>query len=101
MTAPRYRLSPETEADVDEIIQYLARTSPAGARTVYGALVDAFQQLAEYPGIGHARRDLTERPLKFWGVYSYLIVYDPDASPIQIVAVLHEARDVEALMKER
>jgi hypothetical protein len=38
--------------------------------------------------------DLTARPVKFWTVYSYLIVYDPTGSPITVIAVLHSARDV-------
>jgi hypothetical protein len=42
---------------------------------------------------------LTDRPLKFWNVYSYLIVYDPATSPLAIVAILHGAQDVERLLK--
>ena len=38
------------------------------------AFEDAFVLLASQPGIGHARADLTERPLKFWSVYSFLVV---------------------------
>ena len=34
--------------------------------------------LGSQPGIGHLREDLTRRPVKFWPVYSYLIVYDPE-----------------------
>ena len=39
------------------------------------------------------------KALKFWTVYSYLVVYDPDSRPLTIVAVLHGARDVEQLLK--
>ena len=51
------------------------------------------------PGLGHRRQDLTDRPLKFWSVYSYLIVYDPTNSPLTVIAVLHSARDVAHLLK--
>ena len=33
---------------------------------------------AQSRGIGHTREDLTSRPVKFWSVYSYLVVYDPE-----------------------
>lgn len=50
--------------------------------------------------MGHTREDLTARPLKFWGVYSYLIVYDPASSPLSVVAILRGARDVENILKD-
>jgi plasmid stabilization system protein ParE len=42
--------------------------------------------------------DLTDRPVKFWSVYSYLVVYYRQANH-SIVAVLHGARDVERLLR--
>jgi hypothetical protein len=44
------------------------------ALKVYDALEEAFELLAERPGIGHLREDLTNRRLKFSTVYSYLVV---------------------------
>jgi len=67
---------------------------------VLDALEHTFHRLAETPHIGHLREDLTTRPVKFWGVYSYLIVYDPASAPLTVVAVLHGARDVEHLLKD-
>ena len=66
---------------------------------MYDALEEAFALLAERPSIGHSRQDLTDRPLKFWSVFSYLVVYDPESRPLTIIAVLHGARDVEKLLK--
>lgn len=63
------------------------------------AIYDAVGKLAERPGIGHTREDLTDRPVKFWSVYSYLLVYDPESRPLTIIAVLHGARDVAELLK--
>jgi plasmid stabilization system protein ParE len=39
--------------------------------------------------------------VKYWSVYSYLIVYDAASAPVTIIAVLHGARDVERLLKDR
>jgi antitoxin ParD1/3/4/toxin ParE1/3/4 len=65
------------------------------------AIYDAVGRLAERPGIGHGREDLTDRPLKFWSVYSYLVVYDPESQPLTIIAVLHGARDVGEWLKRK
>lgn len=40
------------------------------------------------------REDLTDERFRFWSVFDSLIVYEPDASPLVIVRVLHGSRDV-------
>jgi plasmid stabilization system protein ParE len=62
------------------------------------AIERCFALLADRPGIGHARSDLTDAAVKFWSVYSYLVVYDPAAQPIEIVRVVHARRDVRKLL---
>ncbi len=58
----------------------------------------AFRLLAAQPEAGDFRRDLTPLPVKFWPVFSYLIVYDPAAQPLAIVRVLHGRRNVAAIL---
>ncbi len=58
----------------------------------------AFGLLAAVPGAGHVREDLTDEPVKFWQVFSYLVVYDHLARPIGIVRVLHSRRDVAVVL---
>ena len=98
MSAP-YVLTPEAHAHIDEIGAYIAADSVDAALKVYDALEEAFGLLAGRPGFGHSRQDLTDRPLKFWSVLSYLVVYDPESRPLTIIAVLYGARDVEKLLK--
>lgn len=97
----RYQLTLEAQTHVDQIGVYIARDSINAALKIYDALEEAFELLAQSPGIGHTREDLTSRPVKFWSVYSYLVVYDPESRPVTILAVLHGARDVEHLLKRR
>ena len=62
---------------------------------------EACVRLVEFPHIGHARRDLTERPVRFWLVkHNYLIVYNPASNPLNVLRVLHGARNVAALLEE-
>ena len=96
---PRFVFTEEAETQLLEILDYLADESEAAANRVRDAIHDAVGKLAERPGIGHTRDDLTDRPVKFWSVYSYLVVYDPQSRPLTIVAVLHGARNVQLLLE--
>jgi plasmid stabilization system protein ParE len=97
--SPRYQLTPSARQDVDRITDFIAEDDVDAALRVYDALEEAFRHLAERPEMGHTRTDLTARPVKFWSVHSYLIVYDPASSPLTVIAVLHGARDVGNLLK--
>lgn len=96
--AARFVFAEEAELQLLEILDYVANESESAAVRVRDAIYDAVALLAERPGIGHTREDLTDRPVKFWSVYSYLIVYEPESKPLRIIAVLHGARDVGALL---
>ncbi|WP_256448903.1 MULTISPECIES: hypothetical protein [Methylosinus] len=39
--------------------------------------------------------------VKFWPVFSYLIVYEPSMRPIGIVRIIHGAQDVETMFSEK
>ena len=80
-----YRLTERAEADVEAIADFIAGDSVDAAVKVVLSLEEAFVLLASRPGIGHLREDLTDRPLKFWSVYSYLVVYDPARDPLTII----------------
>ena len=53
------------------------------------------------PSQGHTRKDLTNKPVLFFPMYSFLVVYQPDMRPIRIVAVLRGRRNVKRILKER
>jgi len=101
MTA-RYVLAPKAARDFVEIWSYLEKQ--AGGRVadrVASSIREKIAFLAATPGAGHARPDLTEEDVRFFSVYSYLIVYWPDTRPLQVVSILHGRRDVAGLLKQR
>ena len=53
------------------------------------------------PGMGHYREDLLDRRHRFWSVWSYLIAYRWQATPIQIIAVVHGARYLDLFFGRR
>ena len=76
-----FRLTPSAEEHVGDIVEFIATDNEDAAIRVRHALYSAFGLLSSQPGIRHAREDLPDRPLKFWSVYSYLVVYDPAGDP--------------------
>jgi toxin ParE1/3/4 len=97
----RFVVSKEARDDLREIKNYIAEDSIANARRVIGEFRHAFLELAKTPGMGHTRQDLTNRPVLFWPVRSYLMIYRSGMRPIEIVAVLHGKRNLKRILSGR
>jgi toxin ParE1/3/4 len=96
----RYSLSRTAEQDLQDIKGYLVQAAGGEvARRVLRRIKLAIERLAHSPELGHWREDLTNHPVKFWPVFSYLIVYLPEQRPLLIVRVLHAKRDVAAILR--
>jgi toxin ParE1/3/4 len=98
----RYVLAPEAAFDLVEIWRYIKKQSSIEvADRVEAVIRDRIVFLAGNPGAGYWRKNLTDETVKFFPVYSYLIVYRPDTKPLQVVSILHGHRDVEQILKDR
>ncbi|GLI91659.1 type II toxin-antitoxin system RelE/ParE family toxin [Methylocystis echinoides] len=96
-----FRLSTEAQSDLHDIRRYLIRNAgPASARHVVVEIRRALRIVGENPGIGHSREDLTDEPVKFWPVLSYLIVYDLARRPVGVARILHGARDAQQMFRD-
>ena len=99
-----YALTPLAKGDIFDIWCYLANESEDAADRVEQAIYDACAFVAEAPGRGHSRPDLTPRLLRFWTLTrypNYSIVYRPGTPPLEIVAVLHGKRQIRRIVKQR
>ncbi|MSU61052.1 MAG: type II toxin-antitoxin system RelE/ParE family toxin [Pedosphaera sp.] len=85
--------------DLLEIWERIARDNLDAADRVEQEIEQVVSMLARNPELGHIRRDLTSKLVRFWPVYSYLIIYDPATQPLEIVRILSGYRDVAALLK--
>jgi antitoxin ParD1/3/4/toxin ParE1/3/4 len=95
----RHVLSARAERDLNEIIAYLIdQAGPDVALDVLHQLRRAIRIIASRPYAGHRREDITLGPVRFWLVRSYLIVYDPTRKPVEIVRIVHGARDLQHLL---
>jgi plasmid stabilization system protein ParE len=98
----RYVFAPQAARDLVQIWRYIRKESGEEmADQVESAIRDQIVSLTRSPGIGHWRKDLTDEAVKFFPVYSYLIVYRPDTKPLHVVAILQGRRDVRQVLRER
>jgi plasmid stabilization system protein ParE len=96
-----YILAPEALQDLQELWDYIATENLDAADRLIDTLFAAFERLATLPGLGHTREDLTDRPLRFWTVDAYLVIYRAEQTPIEIVAVTRGGRDIPRLLQHR
>ncbi len=99
-----YALTPLAKADIFDIWSYIAKESENAADRVEQAIYDACAFLAEGHLRGHSRPDLTARNVRFWTLTrypNYMVVYRPETSPLQVVAVLLGKRNLRRMLKER
>ena len=97
-----YALTPLAKADIFDIWSYIADDNEETANRVEQAIYDACAFVAEAPMRGHSRPDLTSRPLRFWTLTrypNYTVVYRPEMSPLQVVAVMHGKRNRRRILK--
>ncbi len=96
----RHRLSPEAEADLDEIwLHVVHKTGKIEiADHIIDNITERFWLLGQRPHIGRARDDL--RPaLRSFPVGDYVILYRIEGKNVLILHVLHGSRDIPRLLR--
>ena len=98
--SPAYLLTPAARDDIGEVWLYIAGENPSSADALEDEFFAAFERLTVKPDLGHWRRDLTDKPVRFFTVRrQYLVVYVPGTQPLEIIRVLHGARDAGPLLE--
>ena len=94
----QFRVSDVARSDLDEIWLYIAQDNLDAADKLIRANVSRFPKLAAMPLIGRQREELSPR-LRSFPVSRYAIFYRPIENGIEIVRVLHGARDFPPLFE--
>ena len=94
-------LTPEARSDLKEILLAIAEDNPTAAERIREEFLEGLQSLGRSPAIGHHHDELLGRKYRFWNFYSYVVAYTWEAKPIQIISVVHGARDLAAFFNER
>jgi len=87
---------PLAEADIFEIWDYIADDSFEAADRWLDQLDEILQLIATQPMMGRAREEL-EHGLRSFPFGRYVTFYMPTSNGIDVVRVLHGARDIDAL----
>jgi toxin ParE1/3/4 len=94
------RISPRATADLLEIWSYIADDSAASADAFVDKLYETIQTLGRQPGLGRRREELAPGIQSFpYG--RYILFYRVVPSAIEIVRVLHSARDIENIFDDQ
>ncbi len=96
----KYVLGKFVESDLDCIWEYIAQDNIEAADRWIAKLFDSFQTIANTPGMGHTREDLTGLPVCFWPLGAYLILYR-QTEKVEIIAVTQGARDIPLFIRQR
>ncbi len=98
-----YILAPVARQDLADMREYyLEEAGYRVPRQMMIERVEAFSFLARTSGAGHKREDLAEdRPILFWPMRDYLILYEPDTAPLQIVKIVSGSQKLPKIIGRR
>ena len=90
---PRVEYSPVAEDDLRQIGQYIARHDVAAACRLFDAFDRKADLYAGNPLLGEVWPDLGEK-VRAFRVGRYLVLYQPIENGIEVLRILHTARDI-------
>jgi len=94
----QYRVSDAARVDLEEIWLFIAQDNPEAADRFIRVIVSRFPTLTSMPYLGRQREDLSAG-LRSFPVQKYIIFYRPREDGVEIVRVLHGARDFPPLFE--
>jgi len=94
---PTVRRHPLAEQDLIEIYAHISGDNPTAAEKLVRSINGKCESLARNPMIGRARPELRE-DLRSFPYGAYLILYRPIDDGVEIVRVVHAARNLDDLI---
>lgn len=96
---------PQVIRDLIDLATYIAEDNLDASDRFLVAAEETFKQVAKTPGIGKLSQlsnpnlaDVRQQAIK--GFRKYLVFYRPTDSEVEILRVIHGARDIEAILDE-
>lgn len=93
---------PQAERDLEECIVYIGEEDIEAAQSFYLAFVTSLDHIAQFPLSGSPREFSNPQfhGIRMWivkGFENYLIFYRVTEKAVEVIRVLHSARDLEEL----
>jgi toxin ParE1/3/4 len=89
----RFTVSPLAAADIRAAFEYLFQRDARAAEQFLNSVSELALKLSSNPRMGRKRLELGET-IRSFPVGNYILYYRYSATPLEIVRVLHAARDV-------
>lgn len=101
----RIAVTPRASLDLDEQVAYMAKDNLNAALRFFDSARQTFSQLAQTPGIGRPYEVSNPRllGLRKWSVKGFekhLIFYRLQDDCIEVVRILHAARDISTILEQ-
>jgi len=95
----RFIITPRAGEDYLEIWAYIAQGNIAAADRFIDTLKASHKTLAEFPGIGRLHPELG-KDIRLFPVDKYVLIYRELPDRVELLRVLHGARDIPALFED-
>jgi toxin ParE1/3/4 len=94
---PKIRIAETAGDDLEDIWEYVAQNDPEAARKLIKEITGKFKLLRDHPQIGREENRLLSS-LRRFPASSYIIFYKPFDNGVEILRILHAARDIEKIL---
>jgi len=96
----RVTWTPEARRTLEEVVEFIARDSPDGARSVLRQALEAAASLETLSERGRVVPELGASDVREIFVYRYRLMYRVTERSVAILAFIHGARDFERWRRE-
>lgn len=96
----RVNTTPAADRDAEEIFAYIARDDPLAAQEHIQSLFRAAKRLADFPESGRGRPEIGPGARTIL-VGRYLLLYRVGADSIDILRIVHGARELSELLDDK
>lgn len=87
--------------DLDEIIGFVQKGSTPYSMVVAEKIRDAARDLGRFPTIGRIIPEVNDAAFRDRIIYNYRLIYRIEGDQVTILAVIHGARDLAAVLVDR
>lgn len=90
----RIRWNPKADKDLENIEAYISQDSPRAAIKVILDIINAVEQLRDFPALGRAGRVVGTRELVIFGK-PYIVPYRIKENIVEVLRVFHASQKIE------
>lgn len=94
----RIVVTDDATSDLDDIWSYISNESRDSANRLIDSIIERFATLAQFPEMGRERGEISDG-MRSFPAGRYFIFYRQIEDRIEILRVLHSARDIDALFR--